>query len=84
MAPPSYDDPESIQREEARQELIGRGGRGGHGTEAYTVIGVVVALVAVAIAVESIDSWAQWVVLGAICLTVIGFMIALSPNRRGY
>jgi|688.fasta_scaffold810571_2 hypothetical protein len=84
MTPPSYDDPESIQREEARQELIGRGGKGGHGTEAYTVIGVVVALVAVAIAIESIDSWAQWVVLGAICLTVIGFMIALSPNRRGY
>jgi hypothetical protein len=84
MTPPSYDDPESIQREEARQELIGRGGKGGHGTEAYTVIGVVVALVVVAIAIESIDSWAQWVVLGAICLTVIGFMIALSPNRRGY
>ena len=84
MTPPSYDDPESIQREEARKELIGRGGKGGHGTEAYTVIGVVVALVVVAIAIESIDSWAQWVVLGAICLTVIGFMIALSPNRRGY
>ena len=48
------------------------------------MIGVVVALVAVAIAIETIDSWAQWVVLGAICLTVVGFMIALSPNRRGY
>ena len=84
MMSPGYDDPRSIQREEARQELIGRGGKGGHGTEAFTVIGVVVALVAVAIAIETIDSWAQWVVLGAICLTVIGFMIALSPKRRGY
>jgi len=37
MSAPGYDDPESIQREEARQELIGRGGKGGHGTEAYTV-----------------------------------------------
>ena len=81
MTPPSYDDPESIQREEARQELIGRGGKGGHGTEAYTVIGVVVALVAVAIAIESIDSWAQWVVLGAICLTVIGFMRGTLAGR---
>lgn len=84
MSPPSHDDPESIQREEARQELIGRAGKGGHGTQAFTVIGVVVALIAVAVAIETIDSWAQWVVLGAICLTVIGFMIALSPNRRGY
>ena len=84
MNPPGSDGPESIQREEARQELLGRGGKGGHGTEAYTVIGVVVALVGVAIAIETIDSWAQWVVLGAICLTVVGFMIALSPNRRGY
>lgn len=83
MIAPGYDDPESIQREEARQELIGRGGKGGRGTEAYTIILVVIALVAVAVAVESIDSWAQWVVLGAIVLTVVGFMIAVSPNRRG-
>ena len=83
MSVPGYDDPESIQREEARQELIGRGGKGGRGTEAYTIILVVVALIAVAIAIESIDSWAQWVVLGGIVLTVIGFMIALSPSRRG-
>lgn len=84
MSAPKPDTPESIQREEARQELIGRGGKGGHGTQAYTVIVVIVALIAVAIAIESIDSWAQWVVLGAICLTVVGFIIAVDPNRRGY
>lgn len=48
------------------------------------MIVVIVALIAVAIAIESIDSWAQWVVLGAICLTVVGFIIAVDPNRRGY
>ncbi len=35
------------------------------------------------IAFETIDNWSQWVVLGAIIVTLIGFMIALSPNRRG-
>jgi hypothetical protein len=35
-----------------------------------------------AIAFEEIDNWSQWVVLGAIVLTVIGFMVAVSPNRR--
>jgi hypothetical protein len=34
-------------------------------------------------AVERLDSWSRWVVLGAIVVTVIGAMIALSPNRRG-
>lgn len=34
-------------------------------------------------AVEQLDSWSRWVVLGAIIVTAIGAMIALSPNRRG-
>jgi hypothetical protein len=33
-------------------------------------------------AVERLDSWSRWVVLAGIVVTVIGAMIALSPNRR--
>jgi hypothetical protein len=32
--------------------------------------------------VERLDSWSRWVVLGAIVITTIGAMIAISPNRR--
>lgn len=34
-------------------------------------------------AIERLDSWSRWVVLAGIVVTVIGAMIALSPNRRG-
>jgi uncharacterized membrane protein YeaQ/YmgE (transglycosylase-associated protein family) len=43
----------------------------------------VLGIVGAAIAFEEIDNWSQWVVLAAIIATVIGFMIAVSPNRRG-
>jgi hypothetical protein len=32
--------------------------------------------------VATIENWAQWVVLGVIIVTTIGFMIAVSPRRR--
>jgi len=84
MAPPGSDDPASIQHDEARQELYG-GGRteGGTGTEIATFLLLIVAIVGGAIAFEEIDHWSQWVVLGGIVATVIGFMIAVSPSRRG-
>jgi len=82
MTPPEADEPAGIQREEARQELYGHGSAGGTGTEIYNVVALIVAVVGGAIAVESIDSWAQWVVLAAIIVTVAGFMIAISPNRK--
>ena len=31
-------------------------------------------------AVATIENWAQWLVLGVIVLTTVGFMIAVSPN----
>jgi hypothetical protein len=84
MTPPGYDDPASIQHDEARQELYGRGrGRGGASTEIGTFLLLTAAIVGGAIAFEEIDHWSQWVVLGAIVGTVIGVMIAVSPNRRG-
>ncbi len=82
MTPPMADDPAGIQQEEARQEFRGHGGSGpGYAIFDFVMIGI--AIVGGAIAFEEIDNWSQWVVLGAIIFTLIGFMIALSPNRRG-
>jgi hypothetical protein len=80
MALPGSDEPASISNQEARQELFGRG-PSKVGMEIYEVLAIVVGIIGAAIAFEEIDSWAQWVVLGGIIFTVIGFMIAVSPNR---
>lgn len=82
MMPPMADDPASIQQEEARQELRGHD-EGGAGYAVFDFVMIAVAIVGGAIAFEEIDNWSQWVVLGAIIFTLIGFMIALSPSRRG-
>ena len=81
MPLPGSDEPASISQDEARQELFGRG-PSKVGMEVYEVIAIVLGIVGAGIAVEMIDSWAQWVVLAAIVVTVIGFMIAVNPNRR--
>jgi hypothetical protein len=81
MPLPGSDEPSSISHEEARQELFGRG-PSKVGMEVYEVIVIILGIVGGAVAVQMIDSWAQWAVLGAIVVTVIGFMIALSPNRE--
>ena len=81
MPLPDSDEPASISQEEARQELFGRG-PSKVGMEVYEVVAIVLGIVGAGIAVEMIDSWAQWVVLAAIVVTVIGFMIAVNPNRR--
>jgi general stress protein CsbA len=82
MALPGSDEPASISHEEARQELFGRG-PSKLGLEAYEVIVLVLAIIGAAIAFDQIDNWSQWVVLAAIIATVIGFMIAVNPTRRG-
>jgi hypothetical protein len=81
MPLPGSDEPASISQDEARQELFGRG-PSKVGMEVYEVVAIVLGIVGAGIAVETIDSWAQWVVLAAIVVTVIGFMIAVNPNRR--
>jgi hypothetical protein len=82
MALPGSDEPAGISQEEARQEVFGHGpSRAGLAT--YEVIAIIVAFVGGAIAFEEIDNWSQWVVLGGILFALLGFMIALSPNRRG-
>jgi hypothetical protein len=69
-----------------RTDLRDRGGirRGSErGAAIYSVIALVVGGLLCAVAVATIESWAQWLVLGMIVITTIGFMIAISPNRRG-
>jgi hypothetical protein len=82
MALPGSDEPASISHDEARQELFGHG-PSKIGMEIYEVLAIVVGMIGAAVAIEAIDSWSQWVVLAAIVATVIGFMIAVSPHRRG-
>ena len=48
----------------------------------FTVIAVVIAVALAYATIEGLDGWAQAVVLGVIVLTVIGAMIAVSPNRK--
>jgi uncharacterized membrane protein YeaQ/YmgE (transglycosylase-associated protein family) len=52
------------------------------GARIYNVIALIVGALLCAVAVATIHNWAQGVVLGAIILTTIGFMIAVSPSRR--
>ena len=53
------------------------------GAAIYSVIALIVGAVLGYAAVTTIENWAQWLVLGVIVVTTIGFMIALSPSRRG-
>lgn len=62
-------------------ERIRRGSE--RGATIFNIIALIVGIALCVAAVSVINGWPQWVVLGAIIATVIGFMIAVSPNRRG-
>jgi len=62
-------------------ESIRRGSE--RGAAIYNMIALVIGGLLGATAVATIDNWSQWLVLGVIIITMIGFMIAVSPNRRG-
>jgi hypothetical protein len=70
-----------------RANMAGSAERIRHGSERgagiYSAIAVVVGIGLSYVALSTIQGWWQWLVLGAIIFTVIGFMIAISPNRRG-
>ena len=51
-------------------------------TDAFMIIASIVAIILCIGVVVTVDSWAQWLVLGVIILTVIGLVIAVSPTRR--
>jgi hypothetical protein len=61
-------------------ESIRRGSE--KGAAIYSVIALIVGILLSVVAVATIENWAQWLVLGVIILTTIGFAIAVSPNRR--
>jgi hypothetical protein len=75
------------RNEMERATLSGSKERIRHGSERgvliYNVIALIIGLALCVAAVSVINGWAQWIVLGAIVATVIGFMIAVSPNRQG-
>jgi hypothetical protein len=70
-----------------RQDLRAGGEGIRHGSERgaaiYSAIALVVGILLSVVAVATIENWAQWLVLGVIIITTIGFAIAVSPNRRG-
>ena len=61
-------------------EEIRRGSE--RGAAIYSVIALIVGVLLSAVAVATIENWAQWLVLGVIIVTTIGFAIAVSPSRR--
>jgi fatty acid desaturase len=63
-------------------ERIRRGSE--RGALIYNAIALIIGAALCVAALSVIDGWAQWVVLGAIIATMIGFMIAISPNRKGW
>jgi uncharacterized membrane protein YoaK (UPF0700 family) len=69
-----------------RQDLRagGEGIRRGseRGAAIYSVIALIVGALLSAVAVATIENWAQWLVLGVIVVTTLGFAIAISPARR--
>jgi hypothetical protein len=69
-----------------RSDLLagGEGIRRGseRGAAIYSVVALIVGIGLSVVAVATIENWAQWLVLGVIVVTTIGFMIAVSPNRR--
>lgn len=63
-------------------ERIRRGSE--RGALVYNLFALIVGAALCVAALSVIDGWAQWVVLAAIVATVVGFMIAISPNRKGW
>ncbi len=61
-------------------ERIRRGSE--KGARIYSVIAALLAVVLCIAALTFLDGWPEWVVLGAIVITAIGFMLAVSPRRE--
>lgn len=75
------------QRNQYERSTLSDTGGLRHGSEKgaaiYTVVALIVGIALSVVAVMTIESWTQWLVLGVIIATMVGFMIAISPNRRG-
>jgi 1,4-dihydroxy-2-naphthoate octaprenyltransferase len=53
------------------------------GAAIYSVVALLIGVALCVVAVTTIENWTQWLVLGVIVVTMVGFMVALSPSRRG-
>jgi 1,4-dihydroxy-2-naphthoate octaprenyltransferase len=53
------------------------------GSAIYTVIALIIGIALCVVALSTIESWAQWLVLGVIVVTMLAIMAALGPNRKG-
>jgi 1,4-dihydroxy-2-naphthoate octaprenyltransferase len=53
------------------------------GSAIYSVIALIIGIALCVVALSTIESWAQWLVLGVIVVTMLAIMAALGPNRRG-
>jgi VIT1/CCC1 family predicted Fe2+/Mn2+ transporter len=73
------------RNEYERANYAGSAERIRHGSERgaaiYSVVALIIGAALCVAAVSVINGWAQWIVLGGIVVTVLGFMIAVSPNR---
>jgi hypothetical protein len=81
--PRTSDAPAEVGLDSSREELLGGTSPEPGVLGVYDVIAVVLAVGAAALAAAALDSWALWVVLGGIVAVTVGFIIAVSPNRRG-
>ena len=62
-------------------ERIRRGSE--RGVAVYNIVAVILGALLCYASIQVIHGWPQWLVLGMIVFTVAGFMVAISPNRRG-
>jgi uncharacterized membrane protein YoaK (UPF0700 family) len=53
------------------------------GAAIYSVVALIIGIALGVVALMTIENWTQWVVFAVIVATMVGFMIALSPSRRG-
>ena len=48
----------------------------------FMIVASIIAIILCVAAIVTVESWAQWLVLGVIVVTVVGLIIAVSPTRR--
>jgi ferric-dicitrate binding protein FerR (iron transport regulator) len=80
LPPTPPDEPMELDQDEAREELLGSETTPGR-RRLNDLLLILVAIVLAAVALDRIEHWSEWLVLGAILFTLVGAMIAVSPNR---
>jgi hypothetical protein len=71
-----------FERPDLKVATTGVGVRSTRPLVVFMILACLVAAALIYATIQTLDGWAQWVVLGGIVMTVIGAMIAVSPNRR--